>query len=128
MSCRHDMSNMSCHFVTLETDPCVCPCQYSPTHVKLPASVQSVTFNVPTPYSCSVYDVKLWLEKRPKSDQNKCHAPFSACKHVGDDMSNMSCHVVKLETDPCVCPCQYSPTHVKLPAKCHFQRSNYLLM
>ena len=39
----------------------------------------------------------------------------------------MSCRVVTLETDPCVCPCQYSPTHVKdqnpcLSGKCQFQR------
>ena len=76
--------------------------------------------------------------KRPKSDQTKCHAPFSAGKHVGGDMWNMSfhdvmshhvimsCHVVTLETDPCVCPCQCSPTHVKdqnpcLCVKCPFQ-------
>ena len=69
--------------------------------------------------------------KTPKSDQAKCHAPFSSREHVGSIMSNMSfhdvmsrhvmtschvvmsCHVVTLETDPCVCHCQYSPTHVK---------------
>ena len=84
--------------------------------------------------------------KTPKTDQTKCHAPFSARKHVGGDMPNMSvhdvmsrhvvmschvamsCHVVTLEIDPCVCPCQYSPTHVKyrnpcLCAKCPFQCS-----
>ena len=77
--------------------------------------------------------------KTPKSDLTKCHAPFSARKHVGSIMSNMSfhdvmsrhvmsCHVVPLETDPCVCPCQYSPTHVKdqkpcLCVNCQFQRS-----
>ena len=60
--------------------------------------------------------------KTPKSDQAKCHAPFSSREHVGSIMSNMSfhdvmsrhvvmsCHVVTLETDPCVCHCQYSPT------------------
>ena len=65
--------------------------------------------------------------KTPKSDQAKCHAPFSSREHVGSIMSNMSfhdvmsrhvvmsCHVVTLETDPCVCHCQYSPTHVKDP-------------
>ena len=75
--------------------------------------------------------------KKPKSDQAKCHAPFSSREHVGSIMSNMSfhdvmsshvvmsCHVVTLETDPCVCHCQYSPTHVKdqnpcLCGKCHF--------
>ena len=74
--------------------------------------------------------------KTPKSDQTKCHAPFSARKHVGSIMSNMSfhdvmsrhvvmlCHVVMsyhvvtLESDPCVCPCQYSPTHVKDQNSC----------
>ena len=62
--------------------------------------------------------------KMPKSHQAKCHAPFSSHEHVGSIMSNMSfhdvmsschvmsCHVVTLETDPCMCPCQYSPTHV----------------
>ena len=46
--------------------------------------------------------------KTPKSDQTKSHAPILARKHVGDDMSNvsfhvvMSRHVVMLETDPCV--------------------------
>ena len=76
------------------------------------------------------------------SHQTECHTPFSAPRHVGDDMSNMSCHdvmsrhvvmschVVTLETDPCVCHCQYSPTHVKdqnpcLCAKCHFQPSHH---
>ena len=45
--------------------------------------------------------------------------PKSHDKHVSKNMSNMlqhvimSCHVVTLETDPCVCPCQYSTTHVK---------------
>ena len=92
--------------------------------------------------------------KTPKSDQAKCHAPFSSREHVGSIMSNMSfhdvmsrhdvmsfhdvmsrhvvmsCHVVTLETDPCVCHCQYSPTHVKdqnpcLCAKCHFQPSHH---
>ena len=78
--------------------------------------------------------------KTPKSDQAKCHAPFSSREHVGSIMSNMSfhddmsrhvvmsCHVVTLETDPCVCPCQYSPTHVKdqnpcLCVKGQFQHS-----
>ena len=76
------------------------------------------------------------------SHQTECHTPSSAPRHVGDDMSNMSfhdvmsrhvvmsCHVVTLETDPCVCPCQHSPTHVKdqnpcLCAKCHFQPSHH---
>ena len=80
--------------------------------------------------------------KMPKSDQAKCHAPFSSREHVGSIMSNMSfhdvtsrhvvmsCHVVTLETDPCVYHCQYSPTHVKdqnpcLCAKCHFQPSHH---
>ena len=80
--------------------------------------------------------------KTPKSDQAKCYAPFSSREHVGSIMSNMSfhdvmsrhvvmsCHVVMLETDPCVCHCQYSPTHVKdqnpcLCAKCHFQPSHH---
>ena len=80
--------------------------------------------------------------KTPKSDQAKCHAPFSSRRHVGSIMSNMSrhvvmlrhvvmsCHVVTLETDPCVCPCQYSPTDVKdqnpcLCVNCQFQHSHH---
>ena len=119
---------MSCHVVTLETDPCVCPCQYSPTHVKdqNPCLYAKCQFQrSPLPYSCSVYNIKVWHENAPNQTKAKCHAPFSARRYVGGDMSNMSfhdvmsrhdvmsCHVVTLETDLCVCPCQYSPTHVK---------------
>ena len=148
MTCRtcHFMTScrvMSCHVVTLETDPCVCPCQYSPTHVKdqnpcLCAKCQFQHFS-PTLVGSRLQSL---AQKRPKSDQAKCHAPFSSRKHVRSDMSNMSfhdvmsrhvvmsCHVVTLETDPCVCPCQYSPTHVKdqnpcLCAKCQFQHSHH---
>ena len=111
---------------------------------RIPASVQSVIFNLPTTHLSSTYMSVSSKSgsKTPKSDQAKCHAPFSSREHVGDDMSNMSfhdvmsrhvvmsCHVVTLETDPCVCHCQYSPTHVKdqnpcLCAKCHFQPSHH---
>ena len=134
---------MSCHVVTLETDPCVCPCQFSPTHVK----DQNPCLCGKCHFQCSHLSSDMSLSpksgsKTPKSDQAKCHAPFSSREHVGSDMSNMSCHdvmsrhvvmschVVTLETDPCVCPCQYSPTHVKdqnpcLCAKCHFQPSHH---
>ena len=113
----------------LETDPCVCHCQYSPTHVK----DQNPCFNLPTTHLSYTYMSVSSKSgsKTPKSDQAKCHAPFSSREHVGSIMSNischvascrhvmsschvvMSCHVVTLETDPYVCHCQYSPTHVK---------------
>ena len=106
---------------------------------RIPASVQSVIFNLPTTHLSYTYMSVSSKSgsKMPKSDQAKCHAPFSSREHVGSIMSNMSfhdvmschvmscrhvmsschfvmsCHVVTLETDPCVCPCQYSPTHVK---------------
>ena len=112
---------------------------------RIPASVGSVTFNIPTTHLSYTYmsvSSKSGSETL-KSDQAKCHAPFSSREHVGSIMSNMSCHVVMscrhvmschvimschvvtLETDPCVCHCQYSPTHVKdhnpcLCAKCQF--------
>ena len=133
---RHDV--MSCHVVTLETDPCVCPCQYSPTHVKdqNPCLCVKGQFQHSRPPPLSPKSGS----KTPKSDQTKCHAPFSSHEHVGSIMSNMSfhddmsrhvvmsCHVVTLETDPCVCPCQYSPTNVKdqnpcLCVKGQFQHS-----
>ena len=95
---------------------------------KIPASVNMSVSSK----SCS---------KTPKTDQAKCHAPFSSREHVGSIMLNMShhvimswhvmsCHVVTLETDPCVCHCQYLPTHVKdqnpcLCAKCQFQHSHH---
>ena len=104
---------------------------------RIPASVQSVIFNLPTTHLSYTYMSVSSKSgsKTPKSDQAKCHAPFSSREHVGSIMSNMSfhvvmsCHVVTLETDPCVCHCQYSPTHVKdqnpcLCAKCHFQPSH----
>ena len=99
MSTGNDMLNMSCHVVTLETDPCVCHCQYSPTHVKdqnpcLCAKCHFQHSNLP--YSCTSKTSKSG-SKTPKSDQTWCHAPFSARKHVGDDMSChdvMSRHVV----------------------------------
>ena len=119
---------MSCYVVTLETDPCVCPCQFSPTHVKdqnpCLCKVSFSTFPPPTSVTYMSVSSKSG-SKTPKSDQAKCHAPFSSREHVGSIMSNMSfhdvmsrhvvmsCHVVTLETDPCVCHCQYSPTHVK---------------
>ena len=109
---------------------------------RIPASVQSVNFNIPTTHLSSTYMSvsSKFGSKTLKSDQAKCHAPFSSREHVGSDMSNMSCHdvmsrhfvmschVVTLETDPCVCHCQYSPTHVKdqnpcLCAKCQFSNS-----
>ena len=130
---------ISCHVVTLETDPCVCPCQYSPTHVKdkNPCLCVKCPFQHFAPTHVASKTSKSG-SKTQKSYQTKCHAPFSARKHVGGDMSNMSfhdvmshhvvmsCHVVTLETDPCVCPCQCSPTHVKdqnpcLCVKCPFQ-------
>ena len=117
VSCQTCHHVMSCHVITLETAPCVCPCQRPES---LPLCL---------------------ARKRPKSDQTKCQAPFLARKRVGGDMSNMpfhdimshhvvmSCHVITLETDPCVRPCQYSSTHVKdqnpcLCAKCQLQRSH----
>ena len=133
---------MSCHVVTLETDPCVCHCQYSPTHVKdqnpcLCAKCQFQHSHHPPQLHLHVGLVKSG-SRTPKSDQAKCHAPFSSREHVGSIMSNMSfhdvmsrhvvmsccdvmsschvvmsCHVVTLETDPCVCHCQYSPTQVR---------------
>ena len=107
---------------------------------RIPASVGSVTFNVHTTHLIDRSVSSTSGAKTPKSDQTKCHVPFSSRKHVGSDMSNMSfhdvmsrhvvmsCHVVTLETDPCVCHCQYSPTHVKdqnpcLCVKGQFQRS-----
>ena len=116
--------------VTVNTHPPI-------SKTRIPASVQSVTFNIPTsPTHVASLTSKTSKSgsKTPKSDQIKCHAPFSAREHVGSIMSNMSCHVimschvVTLETDPCVGHCQYSPTHVKdqnpcLCAKCHFQHS-----
>ena len=149
VTCRtchfHDVMSryvvMSCHVVMLETDPYVCPCQYSPTHVKdqNPCLCVKCPFQRFAPTHVASRTSKSG-SKTPKSDQTKCHAPFSARKHEGDDMSNMSfhdvisrhvvmsCHVVTLETDPCVWPCQYSPTLVKdqnpcLCVKCQFQRS-----
>ena len=112
---------------------------------RIPASVQSVIFNLPTTHLSYTYMSVSSKSgsKTPKSDQAKCHALFSSREHVGSIMSNMSfhdvmsschvvmsCHVVTLETDPCVCHCQYSPTHVKdqnpcLCAKCHFQPSHH---
>ena len=111
---------------------------------RIPASVQSVIFNLPTTHLSYTYMSVSSKSgsKTPKSDQAKCHAPFSSREHVGSIMSNMSfhdvmsrhvvmsCHVVTLETDPCVCHCQHSPTHVKdqnpcLCAKCHFQPSHH---
>ena len=98
---------------------------------RIPASVQSVIFNLPTTHLSYTYMSVSSKSgsKTPKSDQAKCHAPFSTRENVGSIMSNMSfhdvmschhvmsCHVmschVTLETDPCVCHCQYSPTHVK---------------
>ena len=98
------------------------PCQRPES---LPLCKVSISM-FPPPVMCLLKRQCL-ARKRPKSDQTKCHAPFSARKYVGGDMLNMSCHVT-LETDPCVCPCQYSPTHVKdqnpcLCVKCQFQRS-----
>ena len=126
----------------LETDPYVCPFQRSPTHVKDQYPCLCVKCPCPhsSPHASNMSVSSKSGSKKTKSDQTKCHAFFSACKHVGGDMSNMSfddvmsfhdvmsCHVVTLETDPCVCPCQYSPTHVKdqnpcLRVKCLFQHS-----
>ena len=107
--------------------------------------LRKVSFSIfPPPTSVTYMSVSSKSgSKTPKSDQAKCHAPFSSREHVGSIMSNMSfhdvmsschvvmsCHVVTLETDPCVCHCQYSPTHVKdqnpcLCAKCHFQYSHH---
>ena len=55
MSSCHAMS--SCHVIMLETDPCVCPCQYSPTHVKdqNPCLCVQCPFQRSRPYSCSVH-------------------------------------------------------------------------
>ena len=87
---RHVMS--SCHVVMLETDPCVCPCQYSPTHVKdqNPCLCVKCQFQHSRPHRSR----QSLARKRPKTDQTKCLAPFSALKHVGGDMSNMSFHDV----------------------------------
>ena len=103
---------------------------------RIPASVQSVNFHLPTPHLSDRSVSSKSGSKTPKIRPNQVARPRSAPRHVGDDMSNMSfhdvmsrhvvmsCHVVTLETDPCVCPCQHSPTHVKdqnpcLCAKCH---------
>ena len=47
---------MSCHVITLETDPCVCPCQYSPIHAKVqnPCPCVRCPFKHPRPHSCSI--------------------------------------------------------------------------
>ena len=121
------------------------PCQ-RPESLPL-CKVSFSTFPPPTSVTYMLVSSKSG-SKTPKSDQAKCHAPFSSREHVGSIMSNMSfhdvmsrhvvmscrhvmsCHVVTLETDSCVCHCQYSPTHVKdqnpcLCAKCHFQPSHH---
>ena len=98
---------MSCHVIMFETDPCVCPCQYSPTHVKdqNPCLCVKCPFQRSHPHSFSVGLVKVCLEnppKRPNSDQIKCHAPFSAHKHVGSDRLNMSFYdVMSRYVTPC---------------------------
>ena len=108
----HAMSGMSCHVIRLETDPCVCPCQYSPTHVKdqNPCLCVKCQFQHSRPHRSR----QSLARKRPKTDQTKCHAPFSAREHAGGDMSNMSfhdvmsrqvvmsCHVVMRLTLACV--------------------------
>ena len=117
MSCRHVMS---CH-VTLETLVCVTVNIHpSMSKTRIPASV-----NISLSSKSG--------SKTPKSDQAKCHAPFSSREHVGSIMSKMSfhdvtschvimscrhvmssCHVMSCHVrDPCVCHCQYSPIHVK---------------
>ena len=128
---------VSCHVVTLKTDSCVCPCQYSPTHVKdqNPCLCVKRPFQGSRPHSCSVGLVKVWWKNPQNAKIQAKHSatpPFLAWKHVGSDKSNMSfhdvmsrhvvmsCHVVTLETDLCVCPCQYSPTHVKYQNPCLF--------
>ena len=150
MTCRtcHFMTSchamLSCHVMSSRwrlTLVCVHVNIHPPmSKTRIPASVQSVNFNVPTTHLSDMSVSSKSGANTPKSDQTKCHAPFSALKHVGGDMSNMSfhdnmschvllnmsCHVVTLETDLCVCPCQYSPTHVKdqnpcLCVKCQFQ-------
>ena len=131
MSCCHVMSSchvvmsschvfMSCHVVTLETDPCVCHCQYSPTHVKdqNPCIYQHVGLikvllkNAPNqtkpsatpPFQCTSMSVSPKSgSKTPKSDQAKCHAPFSSREHVGSIMSNMSFHDVMSRHDVMSC-------------------------
>ena len=54
--------------------------------------------------------------KTPKSDQAKCHAPFSARKHVGSIMSNMSFHDVMSRHDVMSChvvtSCHVTSCHV----------------
>ena len=117
------------------------PCQRPES---LPLCKVSLSTFLP-PYSCSVYGIKVWLENDQNQTKTSATPPFQPAS-MWDEMLNMSfhdfmschvvmschvimaCHVVTLETDPCVCPCQYSPTYVKdqnpcLCGKCHFQRS-----
>ena len=129
---------MSCHVVTLETDPCVCPCQYSPTHVKdqNPCLSGKCQFqhSRPAQVTCRSH---LSLARKPQNQaKHSATPPFLPASMWGMTCQTFhfmmschamsSCHVIMLETDPCVCPCQYSPTHVKdqnpcLCVKCPFQ-------
>ena len=53
---------MSCHVVTLET--CMCHCHPPMSKTRIPASVQSVIFNLPTTHLSHLHVglVKVWLE------------------------------------------------------------------
>ena len=60
---------------------------------RIPASLESVHFNIPAPTHIASRTSKSG-SKTPKSDQTKCHAPFSARKHVGMACRFLSFHVV----------------------------------
>ena len=83
MSCR---DVMSCHVVTLETDPCVCPCQHSPTHVKdqNPCLCASMAASHDNP-----------CVKIIKDDDNPCVKPLK-------DDDNLVVKLIKDDYNPCV--------------------------
>ena len=70
---------MSCHVVTLETDLCVCPCQYSPTHVKDQNPCLCVTCQFQHshhPPQLHVGLVKVWLENARNQTKPSATPPF----------------------------------------------------
>ena len=86
---------MSRHVIMLETGPCVCTCPHSPTDVK--DQYPRLCVKCPCPHSrlhpsnTSVSSKS--GSKTLKTGRTKCHIPVSACKHVQDDIPNMSFHV-----------------------------------
>ena len=111
MSCRA----MSCRHVMLETDPCVCPCQYSPTSCQRPEPLPLCKVSIST-FLCQ--SRQSLARKRSKLDQAKCHAPFSASKHVGNDMSF---HVVTPCRHDMSCghdmSCRHNMSKTSIPAR-----------